>query len=168
MEILIPIVLMLLIVIVLRVSARKDPAAHQYDERQLWIRGNAYRAAFMTVCGFHALYAVIVTVAGRPFMADGVSGAAGLFLGLCVFAVCCIRTGAFFTDTERLKRYLILIAIVLLSQTAGLVPAIRNGELVRDGLLQMNAVQLFCLLCFLVVLIAALVRLAAEKKEADE
>ena len=46
MERFIPFILVFVIILVLGTVSRKKGRAQQYDERQLWIRGNAYRAAF--------------------------------------------------------------------------------------------------------------------------
>ncbi|MBQ5568411.1 MAG: hypothetical protein IIT41_04120 [Oscillospiraceae bacterium] len=67
-----------------------------YDERQLVIRGKAYKVGFLSTLGAGAVYGFISTVLKRPLAEDGIAVFFILLFGVGVFVVYCIMNDAFF------------------------------------------------------------------------
>ena len=144
------------IALLLRGLSHKYRRSSDYDERQQLVRGNGYRCAFSAMILFEAFYAILLLFLDRPLMADGVSALCAVFIGITVFAVYCIRRDAFKTarNPARTRYYVILFTAVVVINGINSVLSLRDGDLVRDGLLQMPVTALFCTATFLSVLIA--------------
>ena len=116
---------------------------------------------------FSALYGLAVVILERPLMVDGLSALVAMFVGVVVFAVESIARDAFFTAKNRPKSYIILYAAVIFSQLVNAVGNVREGGLVKDGVLTMRVLPLVCAVVFAIILLAILVK-AAQKPKEDE
>ena len=163
------IILIIILVLLVLVVVRKRSDDRNFDERQLQLRGNAYKYAFFALLLFEAFYAIALLFVGRPLMADGVSALLGIFLSITVFAVYCIKNDAFKTNTHAVtfKSYCILLVIVIILNSWNGIQSLRSGELLDSGLLQMSVAAPACAVCFLIVLIALLVKAASDKEEEE-
>ena len=160
-------IIVLILCILIMVKKRSD--SEGFDERQLLLRGNAYKYAFFSLILFEAFYAVALLLIGHPLMADGVSALLGVFLSITVFAVYCINNDAFKSNRPsfNLKTYSILLAAVTLINGWNGIQSLRSGEMIQNGLLQLSVSALACAVCFLIILIVLLRKAVLDKKEEE-
>ncbi len=155
-------------VIIALVMWKKTPRS-DFDERQLALRGKAFQHAFFAVLIFSAVYTLLVMIIGHPLMEDGVSTLLAALFGVMVFAVECVMRDAFFTVSKTPKYYILLIVAVILSNGITGIDKLRDGSMVRDGLLTFSCFNFAGAVLFLVVLVAILLKLFVLKdKETDE
>lgn len=139
-----------------------------FDERQNLARGRAFKYAFVTLCGYNALFALVSAVWDTalpvPFLCFG-----GIALSLTVFAVSCIFTDAYLSLTEKPKT---IVSIVGLGCVLNLVIGIVNagvvyretGSIVNRGV---GAVNLLCGVMLLVILAALGVKHAIDQRAGE-
>ena len=162
-------VVLILIPLILYRREQSLKGTSDFDERQELLRGKAFRHAFLTVVGYSAAYIfMLILFENKQFMEDGVSTMIACFLGITVFSVECIWRDAFFTAGNRPRGYIILIAFVALLQGVVGLDKLREGQMVRNGLLTMDSIQLVCAITFLVELIALVAKWFASRREARE
>ena len=102
-----------------------------YDEIRLQIRGNAYKLGFSVII-------VLLAVTGLLYDTDGLNISNYmttdmllfliLYAGVTVFAVYSILNDAFFRVLENRNRYLLLCALIIVSNAASLLQSIRSGR----------------------------------------
>ncbi len=145
---------------------KKKGIVSQYDERQLLIRGNAYKAGFFTTI---ALLAVsMIAVSSLESLAQYAVGflSVSLFGGILVFAAYSILKDAFFQLKDNGKSYLMLLLVVTLSQfTALLADDSWNGlaDLFRTRL----AINFCCGITFAVIMILLFVKKSLMKEDEE-
>ena len=167
MEYIIWLVFAVLIVAAIILIAGKKGTSKEYDERQRLLRGQAYQHAFLTLLVYCVLYGTLSFVTERHFMEDGAAVFIGAFLGLAVFAVECVWRDAFFAISRTPRSYLILYAVVTAVELINTVIRIRNGSLIRDGLLTVDCVYPAMGLTFLSILVAVVLRRLTGKEAED-
>ena len=147
-----------LLTLALRSRGQKDspsPGRGKYDERQKLARGRAFRAGFIAVLCYEALY--------------GFADLIGLFLGLAVFAVTAIVQDAYLALNERMNNWLILCGVVVFANGSCVLNQAVHGELIRDGMLTENWLNGLCAALFVVILCAQLIHNArARRAEAED
>ncbi len=166
MEMIVWPVLGLLLAVLIALILRKKSADPEYDERQQLLRGKAYQHAFIVSMFYGVLYGVLTVSTGLHFMEDGAAVFIGAFLGLMVFAVECVWKDAFFTVRRTPRTYILLYAVITLSQIIGTVSEIRAGTLIENGLLTGRCLYPAMALTFLAILVTILIRRITEKEEA--
>ncbi|MDO4542494.1 MAG: hypothetical protein Q4C00_06695, partial [Bacillota bacterium] len=67
----------------------------EFDERQLRVRSDAFKSAFLTLCFYLALVGLYNSVTGNLFGTFTVISFLGIFISLIVFAIICIRRDAY-------------------------------------------------------------------------
>lgn len=152
---------------------RKKAAALHYDEMQLQIRGDAYKLGFLAVV-------MLLAVTGLLYGADGLNISKHmttdmllfliLYAGVTVFAVYSILNNAFFRVLENGNRYLLLCAFIIVSNAVSLLQSIRSGRFLEHGVLDFGTggANILCLICFLLVAGAIMVRKTCRNEEEDE
>ena len=158
------------IIALLIYSKFKKEGAEKFDERQLFLRGNAFKHAFFTILIYCCIYSFLITVTGRPFMQDGVSTLLGALLGIGVVAVESILKEAFFSvgdNTKKRSKYYILLLLAVI--TMNVFGSINNGgiNIVENGMLSMQCVHLANALLFTCVLAALVWKLYIAKPEEE-
>lgn len=162
----------LIFCIIFLVSRKKAGALH-YDEMQMQIRGDAYKLGFLAVI-------VLLAVTGLLYDADGLNISNYmttdmllfliLYAGVTVFAVYSILNHAFFRVLENGNRYLLLCALIVVSNAASLFQSIHSGRFLEHGVLDFGAggANLLCVICFLLISGAIVIRKAGRNEEEDE
>ena len=162
-----------LIFCIIFLVTRKKAGALHYDEMQLQIRGDAYKLGFSAVI-------VLLAVTGLLYDADGLNISNYmttdmllfliLYAGVTVFAVYSILNDAFFRVLENRNRYLLLCALIIVSNAASLLQSIRSGRFLEHGVLDFWAggSNLLSLICFLMVSGAIVIRKAGRNEDEDE
>lgn len=138
----------------------------EFDERQKLLRGRAYQKGFLTMLIVSAVYwAFVQLVLQRPLMEDGLSAIVIMFVGIAVFGVDCILHDAFFTVRNKPKSYILLFVACTLCQLPAAWANIREGTMLKDGVLTFGFLPVVSGVTFLAVLCAILVKQALPEKE---
>ncbi len=140
-----------------------------FDERQQLARGRAFKYAFLTLCGYNALFALGAAIweieLPVPFLCFG-----GVALALMVFAVICIFTDAYLSLTEKPRTIVSIVALgCALNLVIGVVNTVavyrETGSVVNRGV---GAVNLLCGVMLLVILIALGVKRALDQRAGSD
>ena len=158
LETLLPIGIIIVLIGIIIFVKKKVNTERDFDERQELIRGKAYKQGFLTVMLCSFAYMLFNMIVEKSYMEDGVSTLVILFIGLTVFSVECIWTGAFFTSTRGNISYLFISLFVFVSEAIGAISSFRDGEMIVDGKLTSDAVMPACALCFLIIFITIILR----------
>jgi hypothetical protein len=141
-----------------------------YDERQLKIRGDAYKFSLFTVM-------ILLVLVGFSYGMDEINISHYIdtemilfsiaYIGVIVFAVYSIIKDAFFDIQDKGNNYILLIACVLLANIAALISNIQGGYFLKNGILSFEngGAALLNLFCFGLVLIVIAVKKMCYKKE---
>ena len=156
-----------LLLTAIAVMAAKKKTIKEFDERQNILRGNAFRRAFFTVLAAAAVYTSAVLFLGRPLMEDGVSTMVIVCIGTCVFGVDCIIHDAFFTVKEKPWPYMMVSGGVALLNGLNGIDMLREGKLVRNGLVTIQILTLLLAAMFLVLFLAVLIKGYVIKGDAE-
>ena len=172
------IICFILVVLCVVVWSKKNQAVKdQYDERQEMLRKNAYKYSAMTMLFCSLAYYIVTTLVDKPFAQDGVSVLLIALAGVAVFAIYSIFNDAFFgvkakrSGTGRPVVYIILVAFITVMNGIGAIRMIQENELVKDGVLTTNVMNLALTILFLLILIAFAVKYimnTIEERRADE
>ena len=157
----------LLVYAIYRLANKGCGSRREYDERQLAAQGKAARAAMFA----HLIYAAVAilchSAAGLHFV--DLSGA--MMLGICisvgVFAVSCIWNDAYFSASKSPRASLFAFgAIALIQITNAWRHVADEGWFPNDGAMDSIVVMAIgCAGLMLLVIVTALVKFAAEKRE---
>ncbi|MBQ5514656.1 MAG: hypothetical protein IIT84_03105 [Oscillospiraceae bacterium] len=142
-----------------------------YDERQLVIRGKAYKVGFLSTLGAGAVYGFISTVLKRPLAEDGIAVFFILLFGVGVFVVYCIMNDAFFSISDKIKpvHLVVLLLLGVVSQGYMIYTNLTEGTIVgKNGELTARVLPFGILLLFLCVLAALAVKLIKSRKESED
>ena len=96
------------------VMKKKSSKSWEYDERQIAVRGQAYKAGFLTfiVCQFIVFFAELFTEKPIVILAPGVASIIIMLLSLLVFLEVAIFKDAYFTPSKPMsKRWLVFMFI---------------------------------------------------------
>ena len=130
----------------------------RYDERQEINRGKAYKSAFATVCIWELLYFIAKTN-GIPIPADdGLMAIAGVLTSICVYAVLCIFTDAYFPINRSSNAIIALWIVIGIMNIAVGIWNIADGKMITDGRLNVRASGMLGGIIILIVAIACIVR----------
>ena len=142
-----------------------------YDERQLVIRGKAYKVGFLSTLGAGAVYGFISTVLKRPLAEDGIAVFFILLFGVGVFVVYCIMNDAFFSISDKIKpvHLVVLLLLGVVSQGYMIYTNLTEGTIVgKNGELTARVLPFGILLLFLCVLAALAIKLIKSRKESED
>lgn len=134
----------------------------EYDERQLKVRGDAYRYAFYTVMIWEVILFVLAIGEFTLPLPDYVLHFAGLMVGIMVLSGYCIWRDAYWGLNNNRKRYGIILVL------AGLLNAIPLlGVLTNSGDEPFPYVNLLVCVMLLVVGVELLVKHLLDKRAED-
>ena len=140
-----------------------------YDERQLVVRGKAYKAAYLTLTAYMIIFAILDDLMEiMLFMSVG-----GIWLGIClsilVFAVICIVEDAYMSLYENAKGIILLLSFVaIVNLVVGCINLWHGLPLVTDGGLSVTTVNLMMGLLYLVISIVLCGKIIYNKKHPEE
>ena len=167
MDTILAIVVVLVLAVLVAVMVRFSGKKQQYDERQLILRGRAFQKGFFTILVLGAVYMMIRLFADRSFMEDVVALMLVMIVGIGVFAVDCILHEAFLTANRKPWSYVLICCAAVLSNVSGLYRCIREGTLIRGGLLTIDCIHIALAALFVVVGIVLVCKWSAEKRNAE-
>ena len=131
----------------------------EYDERQLLVRGNAYRYAFYTVVIWEAVL-MVLAIGDLPLPVPDIAlHFAGIIAGVLVLSTVCIWKDAYWGLNNNRRSYGIILLI------AGLFNAIPViGNLSGRGSSDFPYVNLLCCIMLVVVGAELLIKQLADKR----
>lgn len=145
---------------------KKDGCAQQYDERQLAAQGKAAKAAMLT----HLAYAAVCIVYFAGWEPKWLDVPTAMFFGIAlaagVYAVYCILHDAYFSISRSPRITLVGLAAVAAVQFLN-----AGRHIAAEGMLpggkpdMMVSMSLACGALMAVVLVTALIKLAADKRQ---
>lgn len=154
-------------------TRQKQAAAglDEFDERQQLVRGKAYHAAYLTLMGYLCT-AGCADLMGFVWSDRFTFGFLGVCLSGTVFAVCCIRGGAFVSFQKNPHAWLGSFAgITLINLIFGGEEFLERGSAVSNGRLTFRSANLIAGLMCAIILAAVLMKrradAQAEKAEED-
>ncbi len=138
-----------------------------FDERQERARGVAYKYGFFTLLGCLVVYGLSDQVLGR--WCDTLTGVMlCICVALTVFASVCITKDAYLSLKEKPRSVMTLFAVIALVNLLIGGVHLANGELVENGVLTGQAVNLIGGVTFLIIMVVCLVNYLMGKKEDAE
>ncbi len=156
------------VVVIIALYNRKQENRAVYDERQLMLRGNAYKYGFSVTLVLNAVGMFLT--AYNPGLQEYAMAflTVSFFAGVTVFAGYSIMKDAFFSVKNRSGySYIILLLLVIVSQSASLLSNNETGgflELLRSE----RIINFCCTLTFLIILLLIFVKKYTAKNEEDE
>ena len=156
-----------LIIWVLFRRLRGKACMEQFDERQLYARGRAYQAGFLTFTCCICIDACLKMFGTAPYE-DPLGEFTALFIAVTVFAIEAIRHDAFKGFHKNSRNYILLYFGVVLSQLVSTASSFLEGRLVEDGLLTLRCVSLVSAVTFSIILILLIRKSIRERRELAE
>ena len=143
----------------------------EYDERQLLVRGNAYKIAFFVVVILDFLYGLLgVTLDMVPTLP--ITTEAAMFIialvGLVVQIVYCIWHDAYFSLNEQKPKVLIMFLVVGLLNFAVGFMNYHDGSIYTNGMLNGRSINLIIGIMFILIFVALLIRKVVPTSDEDE
>ena len=164
-SLLVPVILC--IVIVYEVSRNLSHSDH--DERQRFIQGRAYTAAFFSVS---ALDAAVIFLYSRGIVLMGaeVLAALHLYVGLLVFVIYCVAKDAYFSpgDEKSPYRYPLFLGVIgILNLVGGVIQARRDG-IIENGMLTNRCFGLLVGVSFTLLAVVFLAKTFSYKAKGED
>ena len=140
----------------------------EYDERQLVIRGNAYRLAFYTIL-IYEVAMMVLEIGGITIPVNGyLIHFCGIVLGCMVLASYCIWKDVYWGLNNNRKRYAFVIIGVALINAVPVAASIKGGSFIKDGRLGESGVNLICLIMLGVLGIELLAKHIQDTRAGEE
>ena len=158
---------LILVTVIFKYANKDKKCKTEYDERQLLIRGKAYKIAFwvLSVC----MCVCVVVDMLFPHMVPLFAAAFGSFMiSGSVLAVYCIAQGAYWGLNNNRMRYIIIFVAAGLINMAACVCAIIRGQMIVDGELQLPLINLMTGVMLLVVGIAIAVDYVRNSEKGED
>ena len=156
-----------LIIWILFRRLRGKACEEQFDERQLYARGRAYQAGFLTFTCCICIDACLKMFGTAPYE-DPLGEFTALFIAVTVFAIEAIRHDAFKGFHTKSRNYILLYFGVVLAQLVSTVSSFLDGRLVEDGILTLRCVSPVCMIAFTIILILLIRKSIRERSELAE
>ena len=139
---------LVLIVIFVRKLTKKNTG--EYDERQIAARGVAYKYGFFAMMLYEFIYGMLAA-AGVRRTDEAIGAILGIFVGVTVFGVTAIVKDAYLTRNDTPKQTAVSLALVTLGNLLVGIGRLLAGEVVADGVLTIDSVNLVCTVMFLII-----------------
>ena len=125
-----------------------------YDERQLLVRGQAYKSAFFTMI----IYVSIAAILSELYNIHVLMSFAGMWMGVClalmVFVIICIVKDAYMSLYENAKGIILLFLLcAVVNILGGGMQLLDTHSLLEDGKISIQCINLETGILFLIALI---------------
>ena len=158
-------VMLLCWLIISRINKKTGVEKKEYDERQQAIRDKGFRFAYLTLLGYMAVFALLHSL---DVFTGNVSGwlFIGVILSLLVHIVYSIYMDAYFRVSDSPKSYIILFAILGLTNIVLGVLKRVNGE-VEGAFPAYGDLNAIIGVMLLITVVNILIKLAIDKRSED-
>ena len=137
----------------------------QPDERQLLIRGVAYKYAFFATMLSIIVFSILHDITDLLPVTETVGAFWCCCIGTGVYACYSIIHDAYFGLRDKKSRFLIFTLLVIAANALALVNNIQRGAFLENGVLVTSGMNIGVIILFSVILISILTRQAIEKEE---
>ena len=159
-------VMLVLTIVVIYIIRKEELQDKPYDERQLTLRAEGYKRGFIVTVIVGMLAVFLVEVELVPLACATLLAYISLLAGIVTFAVFCIVKDVFFRIGQKETSYIILCAVIVLTDGISAATRIADGSLLENGVPTFASCNaLLMALVFLVILIALLVRRFAGERD---
>ena len=140
-------------VLLVRFANKNKKYKTEYDERQIKVRGDAYRYAFYTVVVYEVILFILKLAEISLPVYDPVLHIAGVLLGCIVLCVYSIWKDAYWGINNNRKRYGIVMLLCGILNLIPVIGAFADGSMVQDGIVTGPVINL--MICVMMLLIGA-------------
>ncbi len=161
--ILLIIVLITLIVIALAKSTIPD----EYDERQQFERGRAFRMGFFTLLMSMGAALTLDILELLPVQSH-VLYAAAIFPGIMVYVVYSVWHEAYFSMNQKAGSLMVMFGFIGVANLILGISSILDGRIMEGGRISVPVMNLICALMFLVLFVVIFLKKMKSAKEADD
>lgn len=143
---------------------KKNRTERKYDERQLLVRGNAFKYAFFTMLIYNVIaYILYLCEANLPLFPDTLF-MLGVLVGLMVFVTYSIWNDAYYALNENKKQVnTFLIVIGILNLGIG-ISHLFDGTAIVNGKLAVGSINLICGILLIYVFIVNIIKFLVDKR----
>lgn len=149
-----------------RKSAKKNC---EYDEMQLKIRSKGYQIGFFTALILMMIVAFLCEMDCLTVLTPGFAVFAALLVSVTVFAIYCVLHDAFISIRGDGKSQIGVYGLIVLVEGLVTVRTLSKGEMLVSGKLGFSSgAPAMMFVCFLTILIALIIKVIRNRKEAEE
>lgn len=147
-------------------SCRSRHQTDSYDERQIAVRGTAYKAGFLTMVLCNLIPGILMAMLDTGFFRkyEMVLFIGSAFLGLTVFAVIAIWKGAYLTAHQNPVKNLIIV-IMVISANALAAFYKPDWETPEELFSSVHGINALIAVFFLIILAALVLKMIQERRE---
>lgn len=162
-------VAIIILVAIMIIKKKKDPAKPQFDEMQLAARGKAFKSGFFSLLIANFVGIILSTSVDPAKIPTFFIFAATSMIGAAIFVISAIRSDAYFGFNENKKSSTIFIAAMgIINLAVGCLNILGRG-LYDDGELNVAVLNFLVALLSAVIVVAVLLHnKAAKTTEEDE
>ena len=121
----------------MKITGRDCFSKDNFDERQLLIRGNAYRYAYYTALMLLAVWMIISEVFTSMPVTSGLAVFIIMMISIDVYAIYSILNDAYFgINFDRRRYFIFFLVVVAMNLIGGVVNIIGNEVTAQFGLLE--------------------------------
>ena len=159
---------LVLVAIFSKIANTDKKVKSEYDERQLRIRGKAYKYAFYTMLLYHllmiGLYIGDITIPVDPYVTEFI----GIFLGCTVLGAYCVWNDVYWGLNNNKKRYFIVFGVCLLLNLFPVIMPAISGEFERNGIGGAPMLNILVMIMMAILLIEMGIKHFIDNRKADE
>lgn len=155
-----------IILIPMLIALTKDGRIkRKYDERQEAIRGRGFKLAFYTMIIMNMLYGFFQVACKELPIEPGAMVFIIIFMGVGVYAWYTILNDGYFALNERIPQTIVTFTIIGLANLLIGLNQIMNGDIIVDGVITYNCVNLVSGIFMLITVLVILIKQHKDKKE---
>lgn len=152
-------------VLLVRFSNKNNQYKTDYDERQIKVRGDAYRYAFYTVVVIEVILFLLKLGEVVIPVHDSVLHLASVLIGCIVLCVYSIWKDAYWGINNNRKRYGIVMVVCGVLNLIPVIGAFADGSMVQDGVVTGPVINLMVCVMLLLIGFELLLKHIMEKHE---
>ncbi len=158
------IVIGILMLVVYAIHGKNDEPC-KFDERQLLVRGTAFKMGFFSLIFYNFIYGMLVVACDVDFIDHTTALFVGIFISTCIFACYCIWNDAYVALNRSPKRFMLLFAVLGIINLVAGIAGIIEGKVFHDGMLDYRSINLFVGAIFVILFITYLLKKVIKDKE---
>ena len=151
-------------VLLVRFANKNKKYKTEYDERQLRVRGDAYRYAFYTMAVIEVILFILKLAEVSLPVHDSVLHIASVLIGCIVLCVYSIWKDAYWGINNNRKRYGVVMVVCGLLNLIPVVGAFAEGSMVQDGMITGPVINLMVCIMLLLIGFELLLKHILEKR----
>lgn len=147
---------------------KKGEKNDDYDERQQLVRYRGYKNSFYIIVLYLACVSLMEGIMNRHLIDIDAVTIIGICLSVGVHVIYCIWNEGYFPVKNNRKSFTIMAVATAILFISFSIENIKSGNIIVDGVLTGNCVNLVCAILFTSVCIVIFIKRAIEKKEDEQ